>query len=69
MPEIRYRNATQEDLVRIVEIYNSTIASRMVTADTEPVTLSSRQKWFAEYDSEKRPLWVVENSNTDIIVG
>jgi L-amino acid N-acyltransferase YncA len=67
MTEIKYRNAAQEDLARIVEIYNSTIASRMVTADTEPVTVSSRQKWFEEHDSEKRPLWVVENTSNEII--
>ena len=67
MTEIKYRNATQDDLTKIVEIYNSTIASRMVTADTEPVTVGSRQKWFDEHNPEKRPLWVVENLSNDII--
>jgi len=67
MTELKYRNATQEDLTKIVEIYNSTIASRMVTADTEPVTVSSKQKWFDDHTPDKRPLWVVENSFNHII--
>src|SRR6187200_2912759 len=67
MAEIKFRNAVQEDLTKIVEIYNSTIESRMVTADTEPVTVGSRQEWFDEHNSEKRPLWVVENLSNDII--
>jgi len=67
MSTIKYRNATQKDLKIIVEIYNSTISSGMVTADTEPVTVESRQKWFEEHTSDKRPLWIIENSDNDII--
>jgi phosphinothricin acetyltransferase len=52
--------AGMEDLPTIVEIYNSTIASRMVTADTEPVSVESRKNWFLAHNSEKWPLWVVE---------
>jgi L-amino acid N-acyltransferase YncA len=47
-------------LPAIVEIYNSTIASRMVTADTAPVTVDSRRAWFAAHQSAQRPLWVIE---------
>ncbi|TSI11792.1 GNAT family N-acetyltransferase [Lysinibacillus sp. BW-2-10] len=61
---ITFRDATLEDLPTIVEIYNSTIASRMVTADTEPVTVEARLKWFHEHAPSKRPLWVVEMDNT-----
>jgi L-amino acid N-acyltransferase YncA len=43
MVAVNYRNATQQDLVTVVEIYNSTIASRIVTADTKPVTVESKQ--------------------------
>lgn len=39
---INIRSAITEDLPRIVEIYNSTVDSRMVTADTSPVTVESR---------------------------
>jgi phosphinothricin acetyltransferase len=46
MDEPIYRDATLQDLERIVEIYNSTISSRMVTADTEPVSVESRIRWL-----------------------
>lgn len=55
-----HRLARIEDLPAIVAIYNSTVPSRQVTADTEPVTVESRHAWFAEHTPEKRPLWVVE---------
>jgi phosphinothricin acetyltransferase len=50
-------------LAQIVEIYNSTIPSRMVTADTEPVSVESRVRWFEEHTPGRRPLWVVEEAN------
>ncbi len=67
MTHLRYRGAVQEDLVKIVEIYNSTVASRMVTADTEPVSVSSKQRWFDEHSSDRRPLWIVENESGQVI--
>jgi phosphinothricin acetyltransferase len=56
-----HRFAQPEDLAAIVRIYNSTIASRQVTADLEEVSVASRQAWFAEHQSKNRPLWVVED--------
>jgi L-amino acid N-acyltransferase YncA len=67
MPALIYRDATQMDLARIVEIYNSTVPTRMVTADTEIVTVESRQKWFEEHNAINRPLWVIENTDQEII--
>jgi len=55
-----HRLARFDDLPAIVAIYNSTVASREVTADTEPVTVESRHAWFAEHLPERRPLWVAE---------
>jgi L-amino acid N-acyltransferase YncA len=55
-----HRIAELKDLPQIVEIYNSTIASRQVTADLEPVSVESRTQWFAEHVPECLPLWVVE---------
>ena len=54
------RDALIEDLKGIVEIYNSTISGRMVTADTEPVSIEDRIPWFNEHNSQLRPLWVME---------
>ncbi len=62
-----YRNAVIDDLKKIVAIYNSTIPSRMVTADTEPVSVESRISWFHEHNINTRPLWVVEDENKQII--
>lgn len=67
MGNLRFRNAVQDDLPKIVEIYNSTIPTRMVTADTEPVSVESRQKWFEEHNLTKRPLWVIEDESNTII--
>lgn len=62
MGQLTFRNAVREDLPKIVDIYNSTIPDRMVTADTDPVTVESRQQWFDEHTPDKRPLWMVEDS-------
>ena len=56
----RLRLADPADLPAIVDIYNSTVASRMVTADTEPVPLESRFMWFKTHQRLNRPLWVAE---------
>jgi phosphinothricin acetyltransferase len=62
MPSYVHRLARIEDLPAIVAIYNSTIASREVTADTEPVTVASREGWFHEHTPERRPLWVIHDA-------
>lgn len=54
------RDARFEDLEAIVDIYNSTIAGRMVTADTKPITVESRHNWYDEHSADHRPLWVAE---------
>lgn len=55
-----FRFARLADLQRVVDIYNSTIASRIVTADTEEVSLEERTPWFFEHTETRRPLWVIE---------
>jgi L-amino acid N-acyltransferase YncA len=62
-----YRDAIQSDLATIVDIYNSTIESRMVTADLEPITIESKQQWFDEHTTNKHPLWMVEDDAKNII--
>ncbi|QIN79826.1 GNAT family N-acetyltransferase [Rubrobacter marinus] len=56
------RDATEADLPRIVEIYNSAVPLRNVTADTEPITVESRKAWFRAHDPGRRPLWVAEEN-------
>jgi phosphinothricin acetyltransferase len=60
-----HRLAQHTDLPVIVDIYNSTVASREVTADTEPVTVASREEWFAAHNPESRPLWVIHAFDDD----
>lgn len=55
------RDALESDLPAIVDIYNSTIPGRMVTADTGPVTVSDRLLWFREHKAGFRPLWVTDD--------
>ena len=62
-----YRNATIHDLAQIVAIYNSTVPTGMVTADTEPVSVESRLSWFHEHNTIDRPLWIIEDENKQII--
>jgi L-amino acid N-acyltransferase YncA len=64
--KLTYTNATQADLPKIVEIYNSTIASRVVTADIEPVSVASRQRWFEEHNAKKRPLLMIFDGNINV---
>jgi phosphinothricin acetyltransferase len=58
-PGFTLRNATEFDLPAIVEIYNATIPSRMVTADLEPVTVEARRPWLAAHQNPSRPVWVL----------
>ena len=56
------RDATEADLPAIVEIYNSTVPSRLVTADTGPISVEDRRTWFRAHDPNGRPLWVAEEN-------
>ena len=61
------RHAVQSDLENIVDIYNSTVFLRNVTADLEPVTVESKQKWFNEHNSNNRPLLIFEDADNQLI--
>lgn len=62
--EFEIRDANRSDLKTIVDIYNTTIASRMVTADLEPITEENRVQWFHDHSPTFRPLWVVEDQGS-----
>jgi L-amino acid N-acyltransferase YncA len=57
-PTGHIRAATIADLPSIVAIYNQAIPGRRATADTEPISVESRQAWFAAHTPDRRPLWV-----------
>ena len=66
---LRLRDATLADLPAIVDIYNSTVPMRTVTADTEPVSVESRLPWFHAHGPQTRPLWVAQRTDTDQLDG
>ncbi|MHA6481433.1 N-acetyltransferase family protein [Paenibacillus sp. strain BS8-2] len=57
-------DATEKHLGRIVEIYNSTIAGRRVTADLEPVSVESKRAWFDAHSPNERPIWIVREKES-----
>jgi phosphinothricin acetyltransferase len=63
---MKFRDAQLDDLNDIVDIYNSTVSSRMVTADTHPVSVESKMEWFHDHTPQKRPLWMVEEAGKKI---
>lgn len=60
--------ATLDDLPQIVEIYNSTIASRQATADLSPVNVASRLAWFEQHQQANRPLYVLKNQHDNDVL-
>jgi L-amino acid N-acyltransferase YncA len=59
MGSMQIRDAIAADLPAIVEIYNATIASQIVTADLEPISVASRWDWFQSHPCDRHPLWVM----------
>lgn len=59
------RHATIDDLPTIVAIYNSTVARRTSTADTEEVSVASKLGWFNSHNQETRPI-LVHEENGDV---
>ena len=55
---ITVRDATENDLPAIIDIYNESIPAGRATADTEPITVAERLDWFKKFDPKKRPIWV-----------
>jgi len=43
------RDALDADLPVIIDIYNATVPTRMVTAELEPTTVEARLPWFHEH--------------------
>ena len=62
---LQFTDAAITNLPEIVAIYNSTVAGRMVTADTEPVTVASKEPWFYAHHA-KRPLWMITDADKTI---
>ena len=64
---MNFRDVTIDDLQTIVDIYNSTISSRIVTADLIAVSVESKLDWFNQHNTETRPLWIAEDHEKNTI--
>lgn len=58
------REATEADLPAVVAIFNSTVGSRAVTAQLEPVTVEDRLEWFRGHSPDQHPFWILELDQT-----
>jgi len=59
MEEVKLRDATQADVVRICAIHNQGIEDRVATLDTELHTLDEQLTWFRRHDA-RHPVVVAE---------
>src|SRR5947207_8266673 len=55
------RDALECDFPIIIDIYNATVPTRMVTGELEPTTVEARLPWFREHSSDQHPFWVAES--------
>ena len=58
--ELKIRDAVESDLPGIVEIHNAAIATRISTAQLDPVTIEGRREWFRAHSPVQYPIWVAE---------
>ena len=58
---MQVRLATAEDLPAVTRIYNAAIDEH-TTADTEHVSLASRERWLAAHPPDRYPILVAENA-------
>ena len=58
---MKIRDAIEADLPAVIEIYNATVSTRIVTAELEPTTVEARLPWFREHSPDEHPFWVVES--------
>lgn len=57
---MKVRFALQNDLKRIIEIYNQAINSKNATADLMELTIDERKSWFIDHNENEYPIYVLE---------
>jgi phosphinothricin acetyltransferase len=58
--KMKIRDARDNDLPAIIDIYNAAVATRLSTAQLEQVTVEERKNWIAEHSPDRHPFWVLE---------
>ncbi len=64
---VTIRNAIEDDLLQLLEIYNDIILNTTAVYQYEPHTLQMRKEWFETKQQQGFPVFVAENN--DRIVG
>lgn len=54
------RDAVESDLAAVIDIYNAAVATRISTAQLEPVTFVERRDWLRDHSPDRHPFWVLE---------
>lgn len=62
---LNFRDATEDDLLAILEIYNDEILNGTATFHTKPDTLAERAQWLAELKAEQYTCLVAELSGAE----
>jgi len=50
---VKIRAAVDSDLPAIIDIYNAAVATRIATAQLEPVPLEERRDWLKEHSLDR----------------
>src|SRR5437899_10827126 len=58
--EMKIRDAVECELPEIIKIYNAAVATRVATAQLEPVTLEERRGWLKEHSADRHQFWDLE---------
>lgn len=64
--DVKLRDATEEDLPEMLEIYNHSILNSTATFELEPKTLEQRRSWFSSH-GRKYPLIVAEVEHRKVV--
>ncbi len=56
------RDFVPTDLIEIVKIYNHAVDEKFSTADTEYVTVESREHWFSLHSIDTYPIYIAEEN-------
>ena len=64
---VNIRNATENDLQGILEIYNDAILNTTSVFQYDPHTIEMRQEWFAQKQKENFPVFVAKENN--VVIG
>lgn len=58
--DLTIRDATEADLPSIINIYNAAIATRIATAQIDPVAIEDGRDWLRQHPPDQYPFWVAE---------